>query len=96
MEGETYPTHVSVWNQRFAVRGILLKNVAASPLLVGVQQSPERKIIHIDMDCCYSAIEDMDNPALRKARGVCWVDLFPSTSARAFNDFANKEIPLGR
>jgi DNA polymerase-4 len=30
-----------------------------------VQQSPVRKIIHIDMDCFYAAIEERDNPALR-------------------------------
>jgi len=30
-----------------------------------VQQNPVRKIIHIDMDCFYAAIEERDNPALR-------------------------------
>ena len=25
----------------------------------------ERKIIHIDMDCFYAAVEERDNPALR-------------------------------
>jgi len=30
-----------------------------------VQQTPIRKIIHIDMDCFYAAIEERDNPALK-------------------------------
>ena len=30
-----------------------------------MQQEPPRKIIHIDMDCFYAAIEERDNPALR-------------------------------
>lgn len=30
-----------------------------------MQQNPVRKIIHIDMDCFYAAIEERDNPALR-------------------------------
>lgn len=30
-----------------------------------MQQSQPRKIIHIDMDCFYAAIEERDNPALR-------------------------------
>jgi DNA polymerase IV len=30
-----------------------------------VQSDPVRKIIHIDMDCFYAAIEERDNPALR-------------------------------
>jgi DNA polymerase-4 len=30
-----------------------------------VQQNSVRKIIHIDMDCFYAAIEERDNPALR-------------------------------
>jgi DNA polymerase-4 len=30
-----------------------------------VQQNPVRRIIHIDMDCFYAAIEERDNPALR-------------------------------
>jgi len=42
-----------------------LKNAVARPSLVGVEQHPVRKIIHIDMDCFYAAIEERDNPALR-------------------------------
>ncbi len=30
-----------------------------------MQQNPVRKIIHIDMDCFYAAIEERDNPLLR-------------------------------
>ncbi len=30
-----------------------------------MQQEPPRKIIHIDMDCFYAAIEERDNPELR-------------------------------
>lgn len=30
-----------------------------------MQENPVRKIIHIDMDCFYAAIEERDNPALR-------------------------------
>ena len=30
-----------------------------------MQREPVRKIIHIDMDCFYAAIEERDNPALR-------------------------------
>ena len=30
-----------------------------------MQQIPPRKIIHIDMDCFYAAIEERDNPELR-------------------------------
>ena len=41
-----------------------LKNPAAYQLL-RCAAHPVRKIIHIDMDCFYAAIEERDNPQLR-------------------------------